>query len=103
MKQVELTVYVLVTHPGDGDSYVHTFRSREDAIDHLYSDVEENWENQFDADEDSIEDYGKEEAIDHYYDYNDCGHYQLERETVSFTVMELQDEIAKALGLASHG
>jgi hypothetical protein len=102
MKMVQLDVYVLVIHPGDGDSYVYTFRSREDAIDHLYSDVEGYWEDQFDE-SDPIEDYTKENAVDHYYNNADCGYYQLERETVSYTVMELQDEIAKALGLASHG
>ena len=100
MKKVTLKVYVLNIH-SDGDTYSYLYASRDEAIEHLYSQVSDDWENMFD--EEDIDDYSHEGAVDHYYEYSDGGYYSLELETVSFPLMELQDMIAKAIGLATHG
>jgi hypothetical protein len=100
MKNVALKIHVLLIH-SDGDTYTYLYKTREDAIDHLYERASENWSDTFD--DTDIDDYDKEGAVDHYYSYADCGYYTIEVEHVSFTVVELQDEIAKAIGLATHG
>ena len=100
MKRIQLDVYVLNIHSSDGEHYTYLYRSRDEAIDHVYNVAESNWGDTFD--EDDIDDYDKEEAAEHYYDYIDDW-YAIEVETIGFTVQELQDKIAAALGLASHG
>ena len=101
MKQVSLNVYVLAIHSEDGDTYNYLYAKRDDAIEHLYNQVSENWGDTFD--EEDIDDYSHEGAVDHYYEYANDGYYSLEMETVSFPLIDLQDRIAKAIGLATHG
>lgn len=101
MKQVPVPVYVLVIHSEDGETYTYLYATRDEGIEHLYNQVSENWGDTFD--DDDIDDYTHESAVDHYYEYANDGWYSLERENVSFTVVELQDMIAKAIGLATHG
>jgi hypothetical protein len=101
MKKVSLKVWVLKIHVSGDDDYCFLFHNREDAIEHLYNNAVDGWEDCFGEDDD-IDDYTKEDAASHYYEYVD-DYYSIDWEFVEFSVMELQDEIAKALGLASHG
>lgn len=101
MKMVSLNIWVLNIH-SDGDTYSYLFKSHQEAIDHLYeNEVKPNWSDYFE--EEDIDDYSDSGAIDHYYQYQDGSYYDLNSENVIFTVAELQDEIAKAIGLATHG
>jgi hypothetical protein len=100
MKKVEIEVYVLNVTDSDGYTCTYLYQTRQEAIDHLYANVSEDWDNCFE--EDNIDDYETEEAINHYYEDVDS-RYTIERETVSYPLMELQDRISKAMGLSTHG
>jgi len=99
MKQVPISVWVVKLH-GD-ETFVSVFATEEEARDYVYDDVKENWEYLFDEGEDDINDYERDEAISHYYSYSDHS-YDLDRETVQFSMMYLQDQIAKAMGLVPN-
>jgi hypothetical protein len=98
MKQVQISVWVLKLY-GDGDTWVEVFATEDEAKDRIYEDVKANWEYNFD--DDSLDDYERDDAIDHYYEYTDHS-YDLDREPVQFPMIYLQDQIAKAMGLVPN-
>jgi len=101
MKKVIIEVYVLHISQ-DGDDTIYVYQTRQQCIDHMYERVENDWTDTFGDDGDDIEDYEKEEAISHYYEYGDSGYYSIYKEAVEYSMMDLQDRIAKSMGV-SHG
>ena len=105
MKIVNLEVWVLHRHNSDGEAIISLYKTRQEAVESIYEYVSDNWTYTFGEDDgdDDINDYTNAEAIERYFEYNDGEYYVIEKETVEYTVAELQDEIAKAIGLATHG
>lgn len=99
MKQAPVKVWIAKEY-GDGETYINLFATEDEARDYIYEQVKEQWEYNFD--EDDINDYTRDEAISHYYEYSD-NNYDIDSEVVHFPMIYLQDQIAKAMGLVSNG